>query len=105
MCDMWYSKYSLECRHVTRPVLANELALAVRGEPRYEAVCCSSVLGWAGVERKYLICKYTAISGEAFKIHNSLMFSVSTLLRKIEQLFMGIMVLVLKLDASTLYLL
>lgn len=54
MCDMWYSKYSLECRHVTRPVLANELALAVRGEPCYEAVCCSSVLGWAGIERKYL---------------------------------------------------
>lgn len=33
------------------------------------------------------------------------MFSVSTLLRKIEQVFMGIMVLFLKLDASTLYLL
>lgn len=59
MCYMWYSKYLLEFRHVTHPVLAKEFALKsvayfrARGEPCYKAVL-QSVLGWTGIERKYL---------------------------------------------------
>lgn len=47
---MWYSKYSLEFRHVTHPVLAKEFALAivayfsVRGEHCCEAVLQSAIV-------------------------------------------------------------
>jgi len=60
---MWCSKYLLEFRHVTHPFLAEEFAFAVvawcrvRGELCHEAVlavCYSSVLGWTGIEGKYL---------------------------------------------------
>lgn len=95
---MWYCN-SLKFRCVTCLVLATEFALAivacfrVRGEPCCEAgcICSSSLLEWAGIERKHLkFVLYQYFRGDFYNTV-PFRFPLSAFLRKIDLLIVGIM--------------